>query len=44
MAKKKRKVRVRQKAKVVRKDTLPRMEARPPADVGATLKIKVRKK
>ena len=50
----KRKVRITQKARIqkkdsvsndtLRRDTLPRMQARPPADVAPTFRIKIRKK
>ena len=52
--KRKRKIRIKQKAAIVRKDsiqrdsvrndTLPRMQAQPPRTVAPVLKIKVRKK
>lgn len=47
--KRKGKIKVSQKARVrkkneQRKDTIPRMQARPPADVGATFRIKIKKK
>ena len=47
--KRKRKIRVKTGAKVVKKDsvrndTLPRMQAQPPRTVAPVLKIKVRKK
>ena len=45
----KRKVRITQKARIqkkdsVSKDTLPRMQGRPPANNAATLKLKIRRK
>ena len=48
----KRKVKVSAQARVRKKneihavqgDTLPRMQARPPADAGMTFKVKIRKK
>ena len=52
--KRKRKIRIKQKAAIVRKDstqrdsvrndTLPRMQARPPADAGATFRVRIKKK
>ena len=47
--KRKVKIKVSQKARVRKKseqpkDTMPRMQARPPADVGATFRIKIKKK
>ena len=47
--KRKAKVKVSTRAKVVRKDsvladTLPKMKARPPANVAPTFKIKIRRK
>ena len=48
MAKKKRRVRVKQKAQVRKKgegrDSLKKVQGRPPADVAPTLRIKVKKK
>ena len=46
---KKRKVKVRTRAVVARKDstsgdTLPKMKARPPADVAPVFRVKIRKK
>ena len=43
------KIRVRQKARIVKKDSinidsLPKMKARSPADVAPTLKIKIKKR
>lgn len=50
----KRKVRITQKARIqkkdsvsndtLRRDTLPRIQGRPPADVAPTFRIKIRKK
>lgn len=47
--KRKRKIRVRTGAKVVKKssvknDTLPKVQGRPPADVAPTFRVKIRKK
>ena len=52
--KRKRKIRIKQKAEIVRKDsiqrdsvrndTLPRVQGRPPANNAATLKLKIRRK
>ena len=47
--KRKRKIRVKTGAKVVKKDsvrndTLPRVQGRPPADVAPTFRVKIRKK
>ena len=47
--KRKRKIRVKTGAKVVKKDsvkndTLPKVQGRPPADVAPTFRVKIRKK
>ena len=52
--KRKGKIRIKQKAAIVRKDsvqrdsvrndTLPRVQGRPPADVAPTFRVKIRKK
>ena len=47
--KRKRKIRIKTGAKIVKKDsvrndTLPRMQARPPADAGATFRVRIKKK
>ena len=47
--KRKRKIRIKTGAKVVKKgsvknDTLPKVQGRPPADVAPTFRVKIRKK
>ena len=48
MAKKKRRVRIKQKAQVRKKgegrDSLKKVQGRPPADVAPTFRVKIRKK
>jgi hypothetical protein len=47
--KRKRKIKLSQRARVRKKneeknDTMPRMQARPPADAGATFRVRIKKK